>query len=154
MNAIAYSHLIPVIDGGIFSKVNNDQLVHADWRIHVVGPERPCMVCIGALKSEHISLDMDGKLDDPSYIQGLSQEQKSIIARQNVFPFSMSVAAHEMLQFIGIVTGEVRVGGYSPQMYHCYPGIMEINDLKECFHDCEYSKLTAQATDLRGNLIS
>lgn len=152
--AIAYSHLIPVIDGGIFAKVNDNKLINADWRIHAVGPDRPCMVCIDALKREHISLDMDGKLDDPSYIQGLSKEQKSLLARQNVFPFSMSVAAHEMLQFIGLVTGEARIGGNFPQMYHCYPGIMEkVSDLKECLNDCEYSKLTAQATDLSGNLL-
>lgn len=154
LNAIAYSHLIPIIDGGIFAKVDNGKLINADWRIHAISPGRPCMVCINALKREHISLDMDGKLDDPSYIQGLSPEQKSLFAQQNVFPFSMSVAAHEMLQFIGLVTGEARIGGNAPQMYHCYPGIMDVNNsISECLPSCEYSKLTAQASDLTGNLI-
>jgi len=112
------------------------------------------MVCINALKREHIALDMDGKLDDPSYIQGLPPEQKSLIARQNVFPFSMSVAPHEMLQFIGLITGEARIGGNAPQMYHYYPGIMDVNtSIKECMSNCEYLKLTAQAVDLTGNLI-
>lgn len=152
LNAIAYAHLIPVIDGGIYAKVDNGRFVHADWRIHTICPDRPCMVCINALKSEHISLDMNGLLDDPSYIQGLGHDFKSTIARQNVFPFSMSVAAHEVLQFIGLVTGEQKIGGRGPQTYHCYPGIMELSNINDCKHDCEYSKLTATACDLSGNL--
>jgi hypothetical protein len=150
---LAYAHLIPVIDGGIFAKVDNGRFVHADWRIHTICPGRPCLVCINALKPEHISLDMNGLLEDPSYIQGLGSEYKSVIAGQNVFPFSMSVAAHEVLQFIGLVTGDQKIGGQGPQTYHCYPGIMEVSDIKECKHDCEYSKLTATATDLTGNLL-
>jgi hypothetical protein len=31
----------------------------------------------------------------------------------------MSVAAHEVLQCIGVVTSNARIGGSAPQCYHC-----------------------------------
>lgn len=151
LNAMAYAHLIPVIDGGIFAKVNDGKILHADWRIHTVGPGRPCMVCLGAMRREDISLDLAGLLDDPAYIEGLGPEFSPLLARQNVFPFSLSVAAHEVLQFIGLITGNSRIGGCGPQMYHCYPGKMELLETKHCETDCEYLQLTASAINLTGN---
>lgn len=152
LNALAYAHLIPVVDGGIFALVDEGQLIHVDWRIHTVGPDHACMVCLGALSTEDVALDMGGKLDDPEYIKGLPPERRSALARQNVFPFSMSVAAHEVLQFIGLVTSMARVGGAGPQSYHGYPGEMEVLTRKECQNGCAYAGLTASAADLSGNL--
>lgn len=151
LNTMAYSHLIPVIDGGIVAKVDGMKLINADWRIHAISPGRPCMMCINALTMEQVALDKSGQLDNPSYIEGLPPEMKASLARQNVFPFSMSVAAHEILQFVGLVTGMKRLGGYGSQMYHCYPGFMEVLNITKCQEDCEYSKLTATAIDLSGN---
>lgn len=152
LNAIAYAHLIPVVDGGIFAKVRDGRFMHADWRIQVSGPARQCLVCSGSLRPEDIALDRAGKLDDPSYIQGLGPEFDPLLARQNVFPFSLSVAAHEVLQFVGLVTGQRRVGGAGAQVYHCYPGTMEVHEGEECRHDCGYTALLGSAADLRGNL--
>jgi hypothetical protein len=152
INAIAYSHLIPVVDGGITARVKPDGTpLHIDWRIHTVGPENACMVCLGALRRSDVSLDIEGKLDDPDYIEGLSEEDKVYFSRRNVFPFSMSVAAHEVLQIVGLISGQVRIGGVGPQMYHCYPGTMEILDAA-CEQDCEFRALTATASDLTSNL--
>lgn len=153
LNTIAYNNLIPVIEGGIYAKVNEGKLINADWRINAIGPERPCMVCLGALNEEHVEMDMAGQLDDPLYIQGLPVESLPHLARQNVFPFSMSVAAHEVLQFIGVVTGKLRVGGMYPQFYHCYPGKMDVNrDITKCQNECKYHNLEANAEDLSCNL--
>lgn len=153
LNAMAYSHLIPVIDGGIAAQVKPDgSPLHVDWRVHPVGPERACMVCLGALRRSDVSLEMDGKLDDPDYIHGLSDADRIQFERRNVFPFSMSVAAHEVLQVVGVVTGQVRIGGAGPQMYHCYPGVMEILDKSSCDAECEFASLTAQAADLTVSL--
>ena len=52
----------------------------------------------------------------------LPKEKHPAISRRNVFAFSMAVAAHEVLQFVGCVTGLVRVGGAGPQAYHRCPG--------------------------------
>jgi hypothetical protein len=102
LNVIAYSHLIPVIDGGVMARVKPDGTpLHVAWRIYTVGPDHACMVCLGALRRSDVKLDMDGKLDDPDYIKGLSEEDKARFSRRNVFPFSMSVAAHEVLQLVG-----------------------------------------------------
>ena len=149
LNTIAYSHLIPVIDGGIFAKVKADGTPqHVTWRIHTVGPDRACMVCLGNLRRSNVALDRDGKFDDPDYIAGLSENEKAVISRRNVFPFSMSVAAHEVLQLIGLVTGFERVGGCGPQRYDGYPGTMKVDRNAECETGCEFVELEASALDL------
>ncbi len=151
LNALAYAHLIPVVDGGILVKVEKRRLIHADWRVHTVGPGRPCMLCLDALRREDIALDRAGLLDDPAYIKGLGPEFNPVLSRQNVFPFSLNVASLEVLQFIGLVTGQSRIGGIGGQIYHCYPGSTELIDKQECLQECEYEALTASTQDLSGN---
>jgi hypothetical protein len=154
LNALALGHLIPVIDGGILVRVRADgRPLHVDWRIHAVGPERTCLVCLGAVRRSDIALDRAGLLDDPDYIAGLSEQDRSVLSRRNVFSFSMSVAAHEILQFVGVVTGLATIGGTSPQAYHAYPGTMSQLEDPGCEAECEYVALTAQAPDLRPNIV-
>ena len=152
LNTLSYSHLIPVIDGGIIAKIKNDLPLHVDWRIHTIGPEKKCLVCLNALTHDEISLDRSGKLDDPEYIKNLDEKFTHLISRQNVFAFSMSLAAHEVLQFVGLVPGLTRIGGIGPQFYHAYPGCMDVKELDKCKPNCEYDKLTATATDLNLNI--
>ena len=57
-------------------------------------------MCIGALRLSHVVLDREGKLDDPDSLAGLSEEERSMISRRNVFSFGMSVAAHQFLQAV------------------------------------------------------
>jgi hypothetical protein len=148
LNALSYAHLIPVIDGGILVLVDGGHLVHATWRVQTVGPSRPCLVCVGAIKTEDVSLDIDGKLDEPDYIKGLSPERQRTLQRRNVFPFSMAVAAHEVLHFAGVVTGNERIGGIGPQTYHCFPGEMQVAAQGTCCDECGYNALLATASDL------
>ena len=153
LNSLAYSHLIPVIDGGILATVKDDGTPqHIAWRIHSVGPDHACMVCLGALRRSDVALDREGKLDDPDYVAGLSEKDRAAFSRRNVFPFSMSVAAHEVLQLVGLITGLPRVGGTGPQMYDCYPGKMRVLDSVVCEDECEFTALTATAVDLSPNL--
>ena len=95
---------------------------------------------------------MQGKLDDPDYIKGLPDADHVYYQRRNVFPFSMSVAAHEVLQFVGLVTGLSRVGGIGPQIYHAYRDVMQVLE-RSCEPDCEFVSLTATGADLSPNLI-
>ena len=155
LNALAYSHLIPVIDGGITARVTpGGTPQHVAWRIHTVGPGHACLVCLGQLRRSDVALDREGKLDDPDYIEGLSEEEKAAISGRNVFPFSMSVAAHEVLQLVGLVTGSSRIGGIGPQTYDAYPGAMQVRETIPCSEECEYAALTATAADLTPNLQS
>ena len=120
--------------------------------MHTVGPGRACMVCIGQLRRSDVALDREGKLDDPDYIEGLNDEEKAALSGRNVFPFSMSVAAHEVLQLVGLVTGSRRIGGIGPQIYDAYPGAMKVHATAPCDEGCEYAALTATAADLEPNL--
>jgi len=155
LNMLAYAHLIPIVDGGIFARVKSDGTpLHVDWRIHRVGPGRECLFCLGALLRSDASLDKEGLLDDPDYIAGLTQEEKERVARRNVFTFSLSVASHEVLQLVGMITGMPRIGGQAPQMYHAFPGIMDTLPIAKCVPECEIAGITAEAIDLTDHFMA
>lgn len=148
LNTLAYAHLIPVVDGGIAARVKPDGTpLHVSWRIHTVGPEHACLVCQDALRRSDVALDMAGRLDDPDYIAGLPEEERNRLSRRNVFPFSLSVAAHEVLQVIGLLTGMERIGGTGPQAYHGYPGEMRVI-AASCGPECEFVALSGTAASL------
>ena len=103
LNYIAHAHLIPVIDGGIAVETNRKQSTRfsAHWRAHIVTPFHQCLRCNGQYNSSMVIMELDGSLDDPSYISNLPVEQRA--SNQNVFPFSLSAAAMEvnlMLRYI------------------------------------------------------
>jgi hypothetical protein len=149
LNAMAYGHLIPVIDGGILARVSEQgELKHVNWRIQTVGPGRSCLYCQNALLRSDVALDRDGRLDDPDYINGLSHDERERYGRRNVFAFSLSVAAHEILQLAGLVSGNERVGGIGPQSYHGYPGELYAVESELCTKECDINPLTASAMDL------
>jgi hypothetical protein len=151
LNTLAYAHLIPVVDGGILARVDdNGRLVHVDWRIHTVGPERACLYCIDALRRSDVALDRDGMLDNPDYVRGLSAAERERYGRRNVFAFSLSVAAHQVLQAVGLVAGSQRVGGIGPQAYHAYPGSMAVTQTEQCDAECDVAPLTSSACDVLG----
>lgn len=149
LNSISYAHLIPIIDGGIQAQVTPDgRPLHVDWRIHTVGPGRACLVCLGALRRSDVALDRDGLLDDPDYMRGLSASERERYNRRNVFAFSLSVAAHEALQLVGLIAGNPRIGGIGPQHYAAYPGVMTASATGRCLAGCEFEALTATAAEI------
>lgn len=96
LNYLANAHLIPVIDGGvgIQTDLKRDRLFSAHWRAHVVTPYHQCLRCNRQYNSSMVTMELDGSLDDPSYVSNLPSEEKP--SNQNVFPFSLSVAAMEV----------------------------------------------------------
>ena len=96
LNYIAHAHLIPVIDGGIAVETDRqkDRLFSAHWRAHIVTPYHQCLRCREQYSSSMVVMELDGSLDDPSYISNLSAEEQ--IGNQNVFPFSLSIAGMEI----------------------------------------------------------
>ena len=116
LNALAYSDLIPVIDGGICIDTFDDRRMrNATWRSHVIRPGRPCMSCNGQLDLGEVALDRQGLLEDPEYIEraGISAEPVS----QNVAPLSISVAASLLAQYVSYSVAPAGFGDPGPLQY-------------------------------------
>ncbi len=143
LNHFAYSHLIPVIDGGIAVRFRNEEFSGVDWQLQTVGPTRPCLACIGAFNVADVSTEIEGKLDDPSYLQGLSKDHH-FKRNENVFPFSANLASLEVLQLIALVTGIAGITDFGIQRFRYNPGIMDNDTEKVCKEGCEFKKLIGQ----------
>ena len=106
LNYIAQAHLIPVIDGGVAIKLNKNQdsLFSAHWRAHIITPYHQCLRCNGQYNSSSVVSELDGSLDNPSYIESLSPENQD--TNQNVFPFSLSVAGMEVNLLLRYILSE------------------------------------------------
>ena len=97
LNYIANAHLIPVIDGGVAvetDKRRENQFFSAHWRAHIVTPYHQCLRCSRQYNSSMVVMELDGSLDDPSYISNLPAEER--VGNQNVFPFCLGVAGAEV----------------------------------------------------------
>ena len=141
LNYVAYAHLIPVVDGGIIVRFKNNRFRGVEWSLRTAGPTRACLQCAGAYDPSAVNLERQGLLDDPSYIQGLDPDHP-LRHSENTFPFSMSLAAHETLQFIGLVTNLLGHPDFGDQRYHYNTGKM-VASQKDCVDDCYFPSLTA-----------
>lgn len=143
LNFIAYAHLIPVIDGGIYAeRGKHGGVLHADWRTSVIGPERSCLECLGQYSSENVSAEREGFWDDPEYIRGLPETH---VAKhnQNVFGFSFSLASFEFLDFLRLVVPVNGMPGpMAPTTYHFKNAALEAI-ATQCHSNCHYPELIA-----------
>lgn len=116
LNGLAYSDLIPVIDGGIsLETFPNGEMRGGTWRAHALVPGRPCMQCNGQLSVSDLTLDRDGRLDDPEYIRkaGLAPRTGS----PNVAALAASVSAAQLAQFVSLVAAPAGMGVSAPLRY-------------------------------------
>ncbi len=142
LNAIAYAHLIPVVDGGIHVAVGRTgKLRSADWRAHVVSPTRPCLECLGQYDPSEVSLERSGWMDDPTYIQGMAVDN-ALRHNENVFAFSMSVASFEIMQFLSLLVIPKGIQSVGPQHYHFIQAELE-TESKGCRPGCLFPTLEA-----------
>ena len=93
LNYLAIANAIPVIDGGVAVELHpaTRSFESARWRSHIVTPGNACLRCTGQYSSSDVVAELDGSLDDPSYIQNLPKHERP--QRQNVFPFSLGCAS-------------------------------------------------------------
>ena len=119
LNGIAYSDLIPVIDGGMaIDTMPTGDLRNATWRSHVVAPGRLCLMCIKQFDPARVALERGGLLDDPSYINAhmLSEHIGSEVG-QNVSTLSISAAASMLAQYTSLCVGPAGLGDPGPLQY-------------------------------------
>lgn len=143
LNLIAYSHLIPIIDGGIRARANRfGKLAAADWRAHTATIDRPCLQCLGQYDPGHVQLEREGLLDDPKYIEGLPKDHP-LKSRENVFAFSMSCASLQMLQMLALVLAPLDLPNPGSQLYHFVGGDMEEPSFGVCHPECLFPAMVA-----------
>jgi hypothetical protein len=116
LNQIAYTDLVPVIDGGISIDVFDDGkgMRNATWRSHVLRPGRPCLVCNEQVDLSEVSLDIQGLLDDQTYIAGGGRRRGQ---GQNVALLSVSAAASLLAQFVSFNVAPGGIGDPGPLQY-------------------------------------
>lgn len=138
LNMAAYAHLIPVIDGGIKVRTRGGKaLLGAEWKAHLVGPTRRCLECLGQYDPGFVTLEREGHLDDPHYIEGLPRDHP-LRARENVFPFSMSTASFEVLQMLSAIVVPLGIGDVGALTYHFVTGELDC-EKRGCEETCLYS---------------
>ena len=116
LNSLAYSDLIPVIDGGIaIDTFDSGEMRNATWRSHVVRPGRPCMSCNRQLDLGLVALDRQGLLDDPTYIQRAGESVMQV--NPNVAPLSVNVAASILAQYVSFGVAPAGFGDPGPLQY-------------------------------------
>ncbi len=137
LNFIAFSHLIPVVDGGVSVTVNEDESFSAHWRSHLVTPYHQCMRCNKQYTTSDVVTELDGSMDDPSYINSLPKEQQN--TNQNVFPFSLSVASMEVNMMIRYIVAQEWWPNVQQQDYQFLTGSINLNNEK-CKRSCIFQQ--------------
>jgi hypothetical protein len=144
LNVIAYAHLIPVVDGGLalVPMANGMGLKRATWRAHVAAPTRRCLECLGQYDPSLVALERAGLLDSPTYIEGLPRDH-DLRRNENVFGFSLSVAALEVEQFLRMHVphpGHANIGALTS---HFVRGMID-HDTYGCDASCPFCAMIAQ----------
>ncbi len=146
LNFIAYAHLIPVIDGGIFvSRTKNGALRGADWKAHIVTHGHRCLRCLGQYEPGLVAAERSGELDTPSYIESLPTDHP-VRAKENVFAFSLAAASLEVLQLIMLAVGTSGLGPPGPQNYHLTTGEIDLGE-HTCDTGCPFPGLVGRGEE-------
>ena len=105
LNRIAYAHCIPVISGGVFIDTKPDgTLGQATWSVLTVGPSRRCLRCDGQYTTSDVTLELDGSLDEPTYIRSIATAGTASV-NQNVFPLSVNLASFMVIEMVRLTVG-------------------------------------------------
>ena len=142
LNHFAYAHLIPVVDGGIAVRFKNGKFSGVEWQVQTVGPNRPCLKCVGAYSVDDVSTEIEGNLDNSLYIKGLPADHR-FRRNENVYPFSQNLASLEVLHLVATATGCGGIDDLGVQRFRYNPGILESDTEKSCLPSCQGEALIA-----------
>lgn len=124
LNTLAYSDLIPVIDGGIAIDTFKDgQLRGATRRSQVATPGRPCLACSRQISMSDVALDMNGLLEDAQYIRAAGREP--VGGRPNVALLCAGVSASQLEMFVSLVANPGGLGAPHPLRFSLAPHLLE-----------------------------
>ena len=142
LNYIAQAHLIPVIDGGVAVEFDhrNQRLFSAHWRAHLVTPYHQCLRCSGQYTSGMVITELDGSLDDPSYIENLPSQARA--SNQNVFPFSQSIASMQVNLMLRYLIAADWWPAVQRQEYQFLTAEMHVAN-RECYPNCTFRQRRA-----------
>ena len=143
LNALAYAHLIPVVDGGVLADPGRTGMRGAEWRAHVAAPGRRCMECLGQFDPGLVQADRDGLLDDPSYLTHLPDDHP-LRRNENVFAFSAATAANQVLAALRMIVAPAGVADVGAQLFHFTSGTTELDE-RSCEPGCPYQAMSASA---------
>ena len=110
-----------------------------------------CCLLVCRSASTQIRAEFPCTLDNRTYLENAPELKREYLARQNVFCFSMSCAAREVLQFLGYILDEHGVSPANPQMYQAGAGLMfdaPFASSGTCDADCQVARFTAKAHEL------
>ena len=143
LNYVANAHLIPVVDCGVAIVKNHklDMLEGAHWKAHIITPYHQCLRCNEQYSTGMVSVELDGSLDDPSYINTLPAE--AVPGNQNVFPFSLGVAGMAVNLLTRYLIGREWWPAVQQQDYQFQTGKITVNN-EECLPHCAFRERRAQ----------
>jgi hypothetical protein len=143
LNNIAFTHLIPVIDGGVCVRTKaNGALRSAEWGAFVVTPGRRCLCCLGQYDPGLVAVQRAGHLDDPSYLDSLPRDS-SLLQRENVILFALNVASMQVLRLVQLMGGAA--GTNAPgELRYSFPADHVQCDSRICVDGCDFPKHIAE----------
>ncbi|MFD6662551.1 ThiF family adenylyltransferase [Micromonospora chalcea] len=150
LNQIAYTDLIPVIDGGLaIDPFPHGGMRNATWRAHVITPGRPCIQCNGQIDGAQVARDRAGLLDNQTYIKTAGIKAPS---RENVSLLAPSVTASMLAQFISLIVTPAGLGAPSPLRFSLATHTLE-HLPSGTLDTCPYEQVVGQG-DQRSDLTA
>ena len=143
LNHIAYAHLIPVIDGGIAISKRHNHFSDARWSSHIMTYGHKCMLCRKQYTTSDVSMELDGSLEDPSYIEHLHSKQG--FGNENVFPFSQNLSSIEVLMMIHFLLSKDWWPKLSRLEYNFLSGQMK-KDKSSCHKECYFLSIVGKGS--------
>ena len=141
LNHIAYAYLIPVIDGGIAVSKRRNEFSDARWRSHIATYNHKCLLCRGQYSTSDVSMELDGSLKNPSYIEHL--HSKRGFGNENVFPFSQNLSSMEVLMMLRFVLSKDWWPNLESLEYNFLSGNIT-QDKSSCKINCYFSNITGK----------
>ena len=152
LNHIANVHLIPVFDCGIevLPDKRRDDILAAHWRAYLITPHHQCLRCNGQYDTSQVVMELDGSLDQPTYVTDLPAEARS--GNQNIFPFSLAVAGMTVNQMIRYLIGPDWWPAISQEHYQYLTSQIEVSN-GECHPNCSFRARKAQGDAVQPHYI-